>query len=61
MYAYLHKDAARCKHSIWCKRLCIKHSVCVIIVTYVVMWFYANTPPQVVQHTCLWVQGANRL
>jgi len=28
MYAYLHKNAAGCKHSIWCKRLCIKHSVC---------------------------------
>jgi len=30
-------------HSIWCKRLCV------IIVMHVVMWFYANTPPQIVQ------------
>ena len=28
MYAYLHKNAAGCKHSIWCKGLCIKHSMC---------------------------------
>ena len=28
MYAYLHKNAAGCKHSMWCKRLCIKHSAC---------------------------------
>ena len=28
MYPYLHKNAAGCKHSIWCKRLCIKYSMC---------------------------------
>jgi len=29
---------------------CVSNTACVIIVMHVVTWFYANTPPQVVQH-----------
>jgi len=28
---------------------CVLNTACVIIVMHVVTWFYANTPPQVVQ------------
>jgi len=35
-------------HTAYGVKGCVSNTVCVIIVTHVVMWFYANTPPQVV-------------
>jgi len=64
MYAYLHKNAAGCKHSIWCKRLCIKHSMChnCDACGHVVLCQHSPSSSAALAHILvLWVQEVNGL